>query len=315
MRMQQSSRQGRMVLELGPVPTAAAAGRGFVREVCGRWELAGLGEPAALVANELVANAVTHAGTALELRVELRGRRLEVAVHDQDRNLSRVQAARDGTGRGFGLLIVDRVAADWGVRPGPAGGKTVWCALELPPPQADPGLVWTKLVPPPPQAELIHRPGLQARLRDGLEGKLCLLDAPAGFGKTTLLAQWATTAGAGRVAWVSLDDGDNDPTRLWVHVVEALRTVQSNLGATALEALGGRSADLHRLVLPSLLNELARLARRWCWCWTATTWSPTPPATRSSASSWTTSQRMSMWRCRPVAIRRCPWPGCGPEGS
>jgi signal transduction histidine kinase len=156
MPMQQSSRQEPMVLELGPVPTAAAAGRGFVRDVCGRWELAGLADPAALVANELVTNAVTHAGTALELRVELHGRRLEVAVQDQDPNLPRVQAARDGTGRGFGLLIVDRVAVDWGVRPGPAGGKTVWCALELPPPEADPGLVWTKLRPQALVARLLE---------------------------------------------------------------------------------------------------------------------------------------------------------------
>jgi LuxR family maltose regulon positive regulatory protein len=65
--------------------------------------------------------------------------------------------------------------------------------------------------------------------------------------------------GAGRVAWVSLDDGDNDPTRLWVYVVEALRTVEPELGASALEALGSRSADLYRVVLPPLLKELAGL--------------------------------------------------------
>jgi LuxR family transcriptional regulator, maltose regulon positive regulatory protein len=259
MAMRQSSGQETVVLELGPVPAAAAAGRGFVREVCGRWELAGLAEPAALVVNELVTNAVVHAGTALELRVERLGRRLEVAVHDQDPNLPPVQAARDGTGRGFGLLIVDRVATDWGVRPGPGGGKTVWCVLELPPPEADPGLIWTKLRPPVLRAGLIERAGLESLLQAGVQGKLSLLDAPAGFGKTTLLAQWAASMGAGRVAWVSLDEGDNDPTRLWVYVVEALRTVEPGLGATALEALVARSADLYRVVLPPLLNELAEL--------------------------------------------------------
>ena len=267
-------------LALGPVPTAAAAGRGFVREVCGRWGLRGLAEPAALVASELVTNAVVHAGTELELLVELRGPRLEVAVHDQDPALPTVPATKDGTGRGFGLLVVDRVATSWGVRRDQAGGKTVWCTLDVPPepPQAasttavghdgdrrpsaatsspDPGLVRTKLAPPPPQAGLIPRAGLQAQLQAGLRGKLCLLDAPAGFGKTTLLAQWATTAGTGWAAWVSLDRGDNDPTRFWVYVVEALRTVEPSIGASALQALRRPSADLSRAVLPSLLNELA----------------------------------------------------------
>ena len=143
------------------------------------------------------------------------------------------------------------------MRPDPAGGKTVWCTLELPPPETDPGLVWTKLRPPAMRPGLIERASLESLLQVGVQGKLCLLDAPAGFGKTTLLAQWATTMGAGRVAWVSLDDGDNDPTRLWVYVVAALRTVNPNLGASALEALLGRSADLYRVVLPPLLNELA----------------------------------------------------------
>jgi anti-anti-sigma factor len=123
-------------LTMGPVPTAAAAGRQFVGEVCGRWGLQVLAEPAALLASELVTNAVVHAHTALELRVELRGSRLEVAVHDQDPDLPGLLAAKDGTDRRLGLQIVDQVATTWGVRQDEAGGKTVWCTLDLPPPQA-----------------------------------------------------------------------------------------------------------------------------------------------------------------------------------
>ena len=117
-------------------------------------------------------------------------------------------------------------------------------------------LLSTKLAAPAPRPGLIPQTDLQARLQTALEAKLCLLDAPAGSGKTTLLAQWCATAGAGRVAWVSLDEGDNDPTRFWVYVAEALRTVEPNLGAGVLDALRRPSADLHRTVLPSLLNEL-----------------------------------------------------------
>jgi LuxR family maltose regulon positive regulatory protein len=117
-------------------------------------------------------------------------------------------------------------------------------------------LVWTKLAPPTPRAGLIARVDLQGLLQAGLAGRLCLLDAPAGFGKTTLLAQWSAAAGGGRVAWVSLDEGDNDPTRFWTYVVEALRTVEPGVGASALGALRRASVDLRRAVLPGLLNEL-----------------------------------------------------------
>ena len=119
-----------------------------------------------------------------------------------------------------------------------------------------PDLVWTKLSPPAPRAELIPRADLQLLLQAGLEAKLCLLDAPAGSGKTTLLVQWRAAAGADRVAWVSLDEEDNDPTRFWVYVLEALRTVEPEVGTAALQALQGASTDLDRVVLPSLLNDL-----------------------------------------------------------
>jgi hypothetical protein len=235
---------------------------------------------------------VVYAGTALELRVELRGPHLHVAVKDQDPNPGRLLEARDGTKRGLGLLIVDRVAATWGVRQDRAGGKTVWSVLDLPPEEAKvvgrrlrpqvsagaaftagspngdghrlpdvaglsaPDLVWSKLRPPAVRAGLLPRARLQVRLQASLESKLCLLDAPAGFGKTTLLAQWCAGAGAGRVSWVSLDEGDNGPTRFWMYVAEAFRTVEPDAGVIAIQALQHPSADLYRMVLPSLLNEL-----------------------------------------------------------
>jgi LuxR family transcriptional regulator, maltose regulon positive regulatory protein len=119
-----------------------------------------------------------------------------------------------------------------------------------------PELLWTKLAVPVPRPGLIARIDLLGLLQRGLEAKLCLLDAPAGSGKTTLLAQWSASAGAGRVAWVSLDEGDNDPTRFWTYVVEALRSVEPGVGAAALDALRRPSADLYRAVLPGLLNQL-----------------------------------------------------------
>jgi LuxR family maltose regulon positive regulatory protein len=279
-------------LALKPVPTAARDGRAFVREVCERWGLQRLADPAALMASELVGLAARDTRTAMELQVELRGAWLHVAVHDQDPKLLGSLVAKGETDRRLSLLIMDHVATSWGVRQDGAGGKTAWGALKLPPQEVNmagsgrqlppkttttsradrvdeavpgaaqamglqgPGLVWSKLVPPASRAELLPRASLQSLLQVDLQGRLCLVEAPAGFGKTTLLGQWQAADGGGRVAWVSLDEGDNDPTRFWVYVVEALRTVEPGVGTTALAALGRPSADLYRVVLPALLNDL-----------------------------------------------------------
>jgi LuxR family maltose regulon positive regulatory protein len=120
-----------------------------------------------------------------------------------------------------------------------------------------PELLWTKLVAPAPRAGLLPRAGLQSLLQASLGAKLCLVAAPAGFGKTTLLAQWQAVAGGGRVAWVSLGESDNDPTRFWSYLVAALRTIEPQVGTVALEALGGPSVELERVVVRTLVNDLA----------------------------------------------------------
>jgi LuxR family maltose regulon positive regulatory protein len=101
-------------------------------------------------------------------------------------------------------------------------------------------LLQTKLYVPPIRPGMVSRPRLIERLNDGIHSgrKLTLLSAPAGFGKTTLLSEWV--AGCDRpVAWVSLDERDDDPARFWSYVIQALQTVQADTGAVALAALQG----------------------------------------------------------------------------
>ena len=96
------------------------------------------------------------------------------------------------------------------------------------------GLLATKLYSPPLRPSFVPRPRLVQKLREGLAGKLTLLVAPAGFGKTTLLSE----AIAGHpVAWVSLDAGDNDVSRFWSYVLAALNTVAPGIGDTTLALL------------------------------------------------------------------------------
>ena len=86
-------------------------------------------------------------------------------------------------------------------------------------------LLATKLHIPRPRPGLVARPRLLDRLGEGVSRQLVLVCTPAGFGKTTLLADWAR-AGRRPVAWLSLDAGDNDPARFWRHVAAALDTVR-----------------------------------------------------------------------------------------
>ena len=89
-------------------------------------------------------------------------------------------------------------------------------------------LLATKLRPPRPRPDWIPRPRLLQRLRAATVRELVVVCAPAGFGKSSLLAEWVRTERR-PAAWLSLDDGDNDPVRFWRHVVAALSGVRPGL--------------------------------------------------------------------------------------
>ena len=82
----------------------------------------------------------------------------------------------------------------------------------------------TKLYIPPLRPKVVLRPHLIERLNEGLHGKLTLLSTSAGFGKTTLVSEWIVGC-QHPVAWLSLDEGDNDPTRFLAYLITALQTL------------------------------------------------------------------------------------------
>ena len=121
-------------------------------------------------------------------------------------------------------------------------------------------LLATKLHVPAIGAQLVHRAALLDALSAGRRRKLTLLSAPAGWGKTTLLAQWALGAGEDqRFGWLSLDPSDNDPVWFWMYVVAALQKISPGVGIRALELLA-MGADPVQVVLPTLLNDLDTIA-------------------------------------------------------
>src|SRR5215211_224822 len=153
------------------------------------------------------------------------------------------------------------------------------------------GLLRTKLAPPRLHTAYVPRASLLARIDDGLAGKLTLISTPAGFGKTTLLAEWIASRGArdlrfeagksepslgsdpqgtapqasslkpqvSRVAWLSLDAGDNDPIRFWSYVLSACRAWDPAIGRQSLAALRMAQQPSIEAVLIPFINELAQL--------------------------------------------------------
>ena len=102
-------------------------------------------------------------------------------------------------------------------------------------------LLETKLYRPRLRRAVVPRSRLRERLDRGAEGTLTLVAAPAGFGKTTLLAEWLAAAPARErpVAWLSLDPGDNQPASFWTYLIAALRTATPGVGAGALAPAPG----------------------------------------------------------------------------
>jgi LuxR family maltose regulon positive regulatory protein len=117
----------------------------------------------------------------------------------------------------------------------------------------------TKVTPPVVRANLVHRARLHEILERGVTGKLTLVDAPAGWGKTTLVSDWLAKRPLRGTAWLSLDPDDGDPVRFWSYVIEAMRTVHPTIGDRALELLHAPRSPPLAGALPSLVNELADL--------------------------------------------------------
>jgi LuxR family transcriptional regulator, maltose regulon positive regulatory protein len=120
-------------------------------------------------------------------------------------------------------------------------------------------LLATKLHVPRTRPGFVVRPRLVDRLAQAHEGELVLVCAPAGFGKTALLADWARRDPR-PVAWLSLDDADNDPARFWRHGAAALDTVRPGVAQPVAALLQGPQPTSFEAVVTALANELAGVA-------------------------------------------------------
>jgi ATP/maltotriose-dependent transcriptional regulator MalT len=119
-------------------------------------------------------------------------------------------------------------------------------------------LLTAKVSVPPVRAGTTLRSRLHARLREGAQSRLTTVIAPAGWGKTTLLAAWARDPAEFRpVGWLSLDEADDEPVRFWTYLMSALAVVAPEPTRQPLAALAGQGLDPVDVALPALLNALA----------------------------------------------------------
>ncbi len=116
-------------------------------------------------------------------------------------------------------------------------------------------LLMTKLHIPRLRRELVSRPRLVAQMDDGFTRPLTLIAAPAGFGKTTLIADWLAQREL-PAAWVTLDPGDDDPARFWSYGITALESLQPGVGERALALLNGPQTHSAQTILTALINAL-----------------------------------------------------------
>ena len=117
-------------------------------------------------------------------------------------------------------------------------------------------LLATKLTVPGLRPDLVPRPRLAQRLDESQGRGLVLACAPAGYGKTVLLAEWVRR-GRHPVAWLSLDAGDNDPARFWRHAVAALDRVQPGISERMSPLLGPHASPSFEPLMTALINEVA----------------------------------------------------------
>ena len=128
-------------------------------------------------------------------------------------------------------------------------------------------LLTTKLYIPRSRQELVHRPRLREKLDHGAQRKLVLISAPAGFGKTTLVTEWLNHIALSaeekknfnyKIAWLSLDERDNDPVRFLSYFIGALNQIEGeNIGKEAMDILKSSPSPPMEDILTNLTNEIA----------------------------------------------------------
>ena len=122
-------------------------------------------------------------------------------------------------------------------------------------------LLHTKLHPPFIRPSLVSRPRLQAQIAEGLRCPLTLIVAPAGFGKTTLVASCIASHEM-PVAWLSLDQSDNQAGRFLTYLVAALQEIDDTVGSEAAQLMAGVQQASTEVVLTSLINDLDAMGRK-----------------------------------------------------
>ncbi len=118
-------------------------------------------------------------------------------------------------------------------------------------------LLHTKLLVPPMHPKSISRPHLIAELDKGVEGKLTLISAPTGFGKTTLLSEWAYQSER-PVLWISLSESDNDPTQFWTYLLIALASLSEPIDPQFLEHFSLKHPQVNLAAITNMVASISQ---------------------------------------------------------
>src|SRR5512133_2329444 len=119
-------------------------------------------------------------------------------------------------------------------------------------------LLTSKFYFPPHRRDFVQRPRLLEDLDAGLGGKVTLVSAPAGFGKTTVVSEWIRDCGH-PTAWLSLDKNDNDPSRFLIYLIAAVQHIDPGIGVDVQAILEESLSPQYEILLTKLILEIERL--------------------------------------------------------